>query len=71
MVRHKNGKGILVNRDGTIYSRKASADQKSPKLKALQACVSNKTEGVNANSREEYRKIFTRASKECQEEVSV
>lgn len=71
MLREKNGKGIVVDRDGSEYSRKASADQSSPKVKALQGCIRENSQGLTAGSREEYQDMFKRIVKNCKEEVSL
>lgn len=68
-IRSKDGKGILVERDGTKYTRKASAEQRSPKVKAIQGCIKAKTEGKSAESREEWQEIFKEKAKECKEEI--
>lgn len=71
MLREKNSRGIVVDRDDTQYSRKASADQSSPKVKALQGCIRENSQGLRANSREEYQDMFKRIVKNCKEEVSI
>lgn len=71
MLRAKNKKGIIVERDGTKYSRKSSAEQKSPKLRALQACIRVKSKGETANSREEWQSMFSKFSKKCKEELKL
>lgn len=70
-LKEKNGKGIVTDREGTRFSRKASAEQKSPRLKAFQACMRDKTEGVSKGSRSEYQDFFKEKSRECKDEVSL
>lgn len=70
-LREKNEKGLLTDREGTKYSRKSGADQNSPKLRALQACIKVRTKGKSADSRKEWQEMFSRASKKCKEEVEL
>lgn len=71
MIREKDGEGILVERDGTKYTRKASADHRSAKVRAMQGCVKSKTEGLSAGSREDWQDIFSEKVQECKVELEL
>lgn len=70
-IRAKEGRGILVERDGVKFTRKASADQRSPRVKAHQACVRVKAEGESAENRKDWQERFKQINKECKRELKL
>lgn len=70
-LRVKDGKGIVTEREGTRFSRIATAEHKSPRVKALQGCVADRTKGKSADDREGWQQTFSKASKECKEELKL
>lgn len=68
----KYGKGMVVfPKNRRRYTRKASAEQTSTKVRAHQACVADLMKGKKFNSRDGVKKNFSEANKTCKRLLDV